>query len=163
MDDERVDIVNEQDAVVDMATKTQAHAQGLLHRIVHVLVFNQKGEIALQTRAAHKQGGGLLDASVGGHVLPGESYEDAARREMKEELGLTLPLALAGPTKTLERDPLVRHVGMCFSCVYDGPFQTGSETASIRFYTLDEVRNRLRDFPGQFTSATVLSLRQYLK
>lgn len=60
-----------------------------------VFVFNEKGEILLQKRSINILSPGLLDKSVGGHVDAGETNEEAAIREMSEELGVVdIPLTL---------------------------------------------------------------------
>ena len=61
----------------------------LLHKVVHVLVFNDAGNLLLQKRSMNKDvAPGKWDTSVGGHVSPGEDLKTAALREMKEELGV---------------------------------------------------------------------------
>ncbi len=85
----QLNIVNENDEVIGKESRENIHKMGLLHREVHVWIYNDKGEILFQKRAADKDTyPGLLDASAGGHVEPGESYEEAALKELKEETGL---------------------------------------------------------------------------
>jgi len=93
--DELLDIVNNDDEVIGQALRRACHGNpALVHRAVHVLVFNSAGELLLQKRAAQKDiQPGKWDSSVGGHLAPGEQYLAAAYREMFEELGLSaLPL-----------------------------------------------------------------------
>ena len=62
---------------------------GLRRLVVHVCVFNQKGEMLIQQRQPFKEGWpNLWDVSVGGGVQAGETTQQAARRELREELGL---------------------------------------------------------------------------
>ncbi|MSU76009.1 NUDIX domain-containing protein [Patescibacteria group bacterium] len=81
--------VDENDNVVGAAFRKDAIKNGQAHRISRIFVFNPKGEVYLQKRAKSMEWGGLWDQSVGGHVDEGETYEQAARREAEEELGLT--------------------------------------------------------------------------
>jgi len=93
--DELFDIVSDDDVVIGQASRTMCHGNpGLIHRAVHVLVFNPRGELLLQQRSILKDiQPGKWDTSVGGHLEVGESYIAAAHREMAEELGLSgLPL-----------------------------------------------------------------------
>jgi len=88
---ELLDIVDARGKVVGLAPRSECHGNPLLvHRAVHVLVFDQDGGLYLQKRSASKLiQPGKWDTSVGGHLEPGESYEAAANRETLEELGFT--------------------------------------------------------------------------
>ncbi|MEX2028486.1 MAG: NUDIX domain-containing protein [Candidatus Curtissbacteria bacterium] len=92
MNSERIEIVNQQGTTVGHATRQEAYEQGLLHRAVTVVVINSKGEIYLQQRSLQKDALPMYwDISVAEHPKPGESYEDAARRGMREELSIDYP------------------------------------------------------------------------
>lgn len=83
------DVVDEHDEVTGQATRGEVHAQGLLHRAVHVLVFNKRGDVLLQQRSMLKDAHpGVWDSSVSGHLDAGEAYETAAIRELAEEMGI---------------------------------------------------------------------------
>ena len=83
------DVVDEHDEVTGQATRGEVHAQGLLHRAVHVLVFNKRGDVLLQQRSMLKDAHpGVWDSSVSGHLDAGEAYESAAVRELAEEMGI---------------------------------------------------------------------------
>jgi isopentenyl-diphosphate delta-isomerase type 1 len=85
------DVVNDRDQVTGRALRAEVHAQGLLHRAVHVLVFNATGGVFVQQRSMAKDvAPGLWDSSCSGHLDAGEDYDPAARRELGEELGLRL-------------------------------------------------------------------------
>lgn len=91
MDDEYFDLVNGRDEVVGRTTRREAHARGLRHRAVHVLLFDSSGRVYLQKRSLRKDvAPGLWDSSCSGHVNAGEDYDAAAVRELREELGLAL-------------------------------------------------------------------------
>ncbi len=87
--EEIFDVVNERDDVVGRATRREVHAQGLLHRAVHVLVFEGGGRLFLQKRSMKKDmSPGLWDSSCSGHLDAGEDYDAAATRELGEEIGV---------------------------------------------------------------------------
>ena len=87
--EEWFDVVNERDEVVGRATRREVHARGLLHRAVHVLVFDQAGRVFLQKRSMRKDlCPGLWDSSCSGHLDSGEDYDTAAVRELGEEIGV---------------------------------------------------------------------------
>ncbi len=89
-DDELFDVVNEQDEVLRQATRREVHEQDLLHRAVHILVFNKNHDCLLQKRSHLKdRHPGVWDSSAAGHLDAGEDYETAAHRELQEELGIT--------------------------------------------------------------------------
>lgn len=90
---ERFPVVDEADRILRYACRAEVHANNFLHRAVHILIFNEAGELYLQKRSRRKDRHPLLwDSSAAGHVAAGEGYDDTARRELEEELGLDLPL-----------------------------------------------------------------------
>ena len=98
--DEILEVVDENDRVVGAARRGDIHAQGLLHRAAHVLVFDQRGRLYLQERSLNKDTHpGKWTTSASGHVDPGEDYTAAARRELAEELGLELDIDFVGMIK----------------------------------------------------------------
>ena len=89
MNEEIFDVVNERDEVIGQATRQEVHRLGLLHRAVHVLVFNSSGQVFLQKRSLKKdRQPGVWDSSASGHVDRGEDYDACAARELREEIGL---------------------------------------------------------------------------
>ena len=90
MPDNRIlNTVDENDNVIGQSTREEIHAKGLLHREVHVWLYGKNGGIFFQLRAKDKDTfPGLLDASIGGHVEIGDSYEKTAVKEAEEETGL---------------------------------------------------------------------------
>jgi isopentenyldiphosphate isomerase len=91
MSDEIFDVVNERDEVIGQETRNEVHRRGLMHRAVHILVFNSRGEVFLQKRSMKKdRQPGRWDSSSSGHVDSGEHYDQCALRELREEIGLVL-------------------------------------------------------------------------
>ncbi|MFW5743877.1 MAG: NUDIX hydrolase [Spirochaetota bacterium] len=135
------DVVDEHDEVVGRARRDEVHGDpSLIHRVAHVLVFNAAGELFLQLRSPDKDvQPNRWDTSVGGHVDAGETYEDAARREMREELGIEGP--------SLERLYRYRHANdyesemvTTYRVLWDGPIETDpTEISEGRFWTLAEI------------------------
>jgi 16S rRNA (adenine1518-N6/adenine1519-N6)-dimethyltransferase len=90
---ERFPIVDKKDRILGSASRSQVHGNNLLHRAVHILIFNEAGEVYLQQRSRSKDRHPLKwDSSAAGHVSAQESYDETARRELKEELGVSVPL-----------------------------------------------------------------------
>ncbi len=89
-DGELFDVVDENDDVVRQATRKEVHANHWLHRAIHIFVFNKAGELFLQKRSHLKDAHpSVWDSSAAGHLDAGEGYDNAAVRELEEELGIT--------------------------------------------------------------------------
>ncbi len=87
--EELLDVVDENDVIVGVETRGNIHARGLMHRSVHIMLFNSTGEVFLQKRSMSKdEMPGYWDSSAAGHVDSGETYLACARREIEEELGI---------------------------------------------------------------------------
>ena len=87
--DEFVDIVDESDSIIGTASWKEMNEKNLLHRTSNTIVLNSKGKLFVHQRAEHlKLYPGLWDVKFGGSVRSGESYEDAAKRELFEDIGL---------------------------------------------------------------------------
>lgn len=91
--EEIFDVVDEHDRVLRQATRDDVHKNDWWHRAVHIWLFDSDGRLLLQMRSPHKdQYPSTWTSSASGHVDAGEDYETAARRELSEELGLSVPL-----------------------------------------------------------------------
>lgn len=87
--DELFDVVDENDEVLRQETRQNVHRENLLHRAVHIFVFNKHGDLFLQYRSRAKDKcPSTWDSSAAGHLDAGESYEESAMRELDEELGI---------------------------------------------------------------------------
>ena len=90
---EQFPVVDENDRICLHASRAEVHGNNLLHRAVHILIFNHAGELYLQQRSRWKDRHPLKwDSSAAGHVTAGENYDETAQRELKEELGIEVPL-----------------------------------------------------------------------
>lgn len=153
MTEEILEIVNKDNQVTGRAPRSQIHAQQLMHRAVHIFLFNSREELFLQKRSAQKdEFPGYYDSSAAGHVDPQESYADAALRELEEELGITAAL------KKIAEIPASRDNGWEFSVFYtavsDAPVSINpEEIAEGGFYPVDEITDWLARDGGLFTPA----------
>lgn len=94
--EEILDVVDAEDRVIGQASRAVVYGQGLTHRAVFVLVRDPAGRIFVHRRTETKMSfPGWYDMFVGGVVGAGEAYDEAARREAEEELGVS---GLDGPT-----------------------------------------------------------------
>lgn len=145
--DEWLEIVDEHDCIIGRARRSECHGNpALIHRTSHVVVFGSDGRLLLQKRSRQKDvQPGKWDTAVGGHLAPGENYEQAARRETCEELGVDLS------HQTLEflfrhriRNRIESENVAVYRLVHDGPFTSPAEEIdSLRFWSAHELREEL--------------------
>lgn len=145
---EHLDLVDESGRVVGTASRSECHSGcPHAHRAVHVFVRNSAGAIFLQKRAVTKRiQPGRWDTSVGGHLASGESYEDAAARELLEELGVCIEdaggaCALRRLHDYIWRSPVETEHVRTFELDFEGPFTLQTEEIDEgRFWTRDELK-----------------------
>ena len=152
--EEMFDVVDEQDEVVKQLPRSQVHREKLQHRAVHVLVFNSDFKVFLQKRSMLKdEFPGLWDSSTSGHVDAGETYDIAAVREVKEEIGLEVGRNLEKLFKTNAS----LETGWEFVWVYaarsEGPFQLqADEIDEGRWFDQNQVNSWISKTPDDFAS-----------
>ncbi|MBQ4480373.1 MAG: NUDIX domain-containing protein [Victivallales bacterium] len=148
--EEYFDIVDEHDRVIGTAPRSRCHGDpSLVHRTAHVVVLHPDGQrILLQKRSFTKDiQPGKWDTAVGGHLAHGESYEDGARREMSEELGLPRDLPLEFLFRTEIRNEIESENVGVFLLVSEGPFRFQQEEIDeVRFFTREELATHVDDF-----------------
>jgi isopentenyldiphosphate isomerase len=139
-------IVDENGNTIGEAPRTVCHdgKSKLLHPVVHLHVFNSKGELFLQKRSMTKDiQPGKWDTSVGGHVSPGESVEAALKREAFEELNLTefVPLFI---NKYVWESQMERELVNSFKTISEEvPRVEKNEIDEGRYWSLQEIRENL--------------------
>jgi len=90
---EKVILVNKKDKVIGVEEKMKAHLQGKLHRAFSIILFNKKGEVLIQKRAKSKyHSAGLWTNTCCSHPRPKEKIDQAAKRRLKEEMGIETDL-----------------------------------------------------------------------
>lgn len=142
---ERFPIVDEEGKVVGAATRGECHdGSKLLHPVVHLHVFNSRGEVYLQKRPEWKDiQPGKWDTSVGGHIDYGETPEQALGREVNEELGITdfVPERVGMYVFESRRE---RELVYVHRTNYDGPIRPSAEELDGgRFWSMDEIRDAI--------------------
>ena len=142
---EKFPIVDEEGHVIGSATRGECHSGSkLLHPVVHLHVFNSKGEVYLQRRPDWKDiQPGKWDTSVGGHIDYGEEPEQALVREVREELGITefTPVRVGKYVFESKREKELVYV---HRTTYDGPVTPSAEELDGGpFWTLDEIREAI--------------------
>lgn len=143
--DEIFPLVDEQGNVIGKATRKECHGGTFwLHPVVHLHIFNSKGELFLQKRAMTKDTQpGKWDTAVGGHVDYGEEVETALNREAFEELGVT-GFTSSFVARYIWQSAVEKELVNAFRTVYDGEFKLDYiELDEGRYWTIDEIKTSL--------------------
>jgi isopentenyl-diphosphate Delta-isomerase len=131
--------VDEKDQVIGSVERDRAHAEGILHRSGMVFLWRSDGKVLLQHRSPKKKTfPGCYDASCTFHVTFGESYEEAAGRELAEETGIAAALTYVG--KFVHHDPPEHQIVAVYRCGSDAQVRILEEEAiSASYHTKEEV------------------------
>lgn len=142
--EEMLPIVDEDGNIINAATRGECHnGSKMLHPVVHLHVFNSKGELYLQKRPEWKDiQPGKWDTAVGGHIDLGENVDTALKREVKEELGITefTPTQLTHYVFESERE---KELVFCFRTEYDATITPSEEVSEGRFWSLTEIKENM--------------------
>ena len=148
----KIVVVDENDNLLGAEYMMDAIKAGLIRRAARIYVFNAAGQLLVQQRSKNVLKPLLLDQSAAGHVDEGETYEQAAYRELKEELGLEgLKLILVAESfRTTD----------FFNAIYKViiPNETEikfdpQELHGVFWYELGTLKNEMTSNPDKFTPA----------
>jgi isopentenyl-diphosphate delta-isomerase type 1 len=157
---EMFDVVDEDNNVIGKLSRKEVHSGNIIHRGVHILVFNSKGEVLLQKRSMKKDKYPGAWGDVAGHLDAGESYEHAAARELKEEVGIEKKLEFM--MKFRKRADNDQEINKLFKCFYDGPFKPNTEEIDeLRFFSVEQIKDLLKD--GNVAPGARIALTEYIK
>jgi len=164
--EELVVLVNPDDQVLGLMEKQQAHINGLLHRAFSVFLFNDKGEMLLQKRAPEKyHSPNQWTNAVCSHPRNGETYQEGAKRRVKEELGIEVDLSekfhfiykadVGGNLWEHELD----HV---FTGIYNADFDLNKEEVEeVRYISMENLDKEIAEKPETFTEWFKIILEEY--
>lgn len=138
-------LVNEAGETIGKATRRECHSGSKpLHPVIHLHIFNDAGHLYLQKRAMTKDiQPGKWDTAVGGHVDYGETVEEALRREVREELGITefTPVFI---TRYVFESAIEKELVHTFRTSYEGPITPDTEELDGgRFWPVEEIQANL--------------------
>jgi isopentenyl-diphosphate Delta-isomerase len=149
-------LVDNEDVQVGTMSKLACHQKGILHRAFSVFIFNSKGELLLQQRALDKyHSAGLWSNTCCSHPAPGESTLDAARRRLKEEMGMVCNLnaVFSFVYKAVFDNGLTEHE---FDHVYFGysdllPVINKEEVNEWRYCSIAELKKEIQENPSHYS------------
>ncbi len=145
MSEEEVTLVDENNVVIGTAPRSEMRKKNLWHRGTYILVFNKKGELLVHQRTFTKDvHPGYFSIAAGGTVASGESYEENARRELEEELGIKNTPIHHLFTLKLEGDKN-KVFGAVFNCQHEGPFVLQKEEVlSAEFLSYESILEKIK-------------------
>lgn len=150
-------VVDKNDKVIGYKTRYECHHnKSLVHRGIGVVIFNAKGEVLLQKRSQKKDlYPGFYSISTGGHVTKGETYLQAAQRELYEEIGIRVWLTLR--KKFIIKSEKETEIDTIFSSIYNGPFKVDAdEVEEIQFLPKNKIKKLLK----KMTPFAIKSLKE---
>jgi isopentenyldiphosphate isomerase len=159
--EELVDVIDDNGRTVGTETRREIRARRLPHRCTYILVFNARGELFIHLRTETKDVyPGHWDVAVGGVLAAGETFDEGARREAREELGVALHPEPLFPFRY--QDAASTAHGMVYRARHDGPFRLQpEEVVRGEFLPIDEVLIRAEETP--FCPDGLAVLRRYLE
>jgi isopentenyldiphosphate isomerase len=162
-DNEILEVVDSGDNVLCTATRAEIHRKGLQHRAVHIFVFNESGDMYIQRRSESKDRHPLkLDSSAAGHVDPGESYQETAERELKEELSISASVREVLKISSCELTDN-EHV-VLFSAVTDEePRPNPDEILWGGFMSREDLSHSMKENPNDFVPAFILLWEEFVR
>jgi isopentenyl-diphosphate delta-isomerase len=156
MSEEQLILVNEGNRAIGAAGKERVHRAGFLHRAFSIFMVDKSGRILLQQRSPHKyHSGGLWANSCCGHPRPGERTISAARRRLKEELGIDDALSFGFFARYRANLNHGMHenefVYVYFGTMTDEPKPDPAEIAKLEYASVGEIARRIGRKPDGFT------------
>ncbi len=153
-------VVNKDDRIIGYESRLHCHQNpGLIHRAVDVVIFNDKGQFLLQKRSSFKDTcPGMYGVSASGHVMKGETYRQAALREMKEEIGIKVKLAYKN--KFLYTDKRESEIAHIYIGKHNGPFYIDkTEVEAVSFFKPAEIISLQKKLtPGSLCTLKILDI-----
>ena len=153
---ELFDVVDADDNIVRQESRDVVHRDDLLHRAVHIFVFNKHRELFLQKRSRLKdKHPGVWDSSAAGHLNAGEGYDETAVRELEEELGIRSDDLQQAATLSATAETGWEHI-VLYLARHDGALRFPcSEIETGQWFSMDEIRLWAQKRPADFASGFI--------
>lgn len=164
---EFVVLVDQDDQKLGLMEKQQAHVAGLLHRAFSVFVFNSNGELMIQQRAASKYHSPTLWTNTCcSHPRDNETYEQAAHRRLKEEMGFDCDLEFKFSfiyKAHLDNNLTEHELDHVFIGTYnDEPKLNPEEVMAYRWFDLMDLKKDIEKNPQNYTAWFKIIFEHYV-
>ena len=163
---EIVDVVDDSLNILYQVSKTQAHEKGLLHKCVIAEIIDSKGKIMLIKPYSYKQDAGQYISPVGGHVTAGETDEDALKREVKEEVGISNFTYKLKWKAIFDRHVLGRHENhyfIVYEILTDEKPRLGDEAEFYKYFTKTNLKREIKNNKDDFGAAYFFVVKNFYK
>jgi len=157
-EDHYIDIVDKKDRVIAKATKEEKFQKELISRNVVAFIKNNENELIIVKRSSRKRSWpNRLDLATCGNVNIGETYRQAIKREIKEELGIDCPVKLYKKiyTEVTENKKLVKY----FTAVYIGTTndkpKLSDELLELQYIKPEALGKEMKSHPDLFSPSFI--------
>ena len=156
MVEEQVILVDSNDNPIGTMNKMEAHEKAVLHRAFSVFILNDKNEVMLQQRAAHKYHSPLLWTNTCcSHQRVGETNIEAGKRRLFEEMGFTADLKelfyfiYKAPFDNGLTEHELDHVMIGYS--NENPVINKEEVESWKWMSIEAIKEDMTANPNDYT------------
>ncbi len=162
---EYFDIVDKDDNIIGKELRSVCHSNPkLIHRGIFVIIENELGELLLEKRSMTKDTNPGKLAVIGEHNLLGESYEKAAVRGLKEELGISTKvkkitkLKISSERETEFDEIFIAKINSKEKIKFDK-----NEISEIIWFSIEQLKKEIKQHPRRFSSWSLKVLKEYYK
>lgn len=150
-----IDLVDAADHPIGQIARGKALRAGANFRTCHVFVFDQRGRLLLQQLAEERaRFPARWGSSVAAYLFAGERYRDAAKRRMREEIGIDVPLHYVGKKRMLDEHSL-KFVGLFTARAGNAQIGDTGQIQALEYWPLSRVRTEVESRPDRFTPTFV--------
>jgi isopentenyldiphosphate isomerase len=164
---ERIQIVDKNDQPIGTSTRQEAWVNGSFYRLVQIVIRDENGNFLLQKRSMKKPlYPGRWTNAASGHVDEGETYEVSAPRELKEEIGIDIPLTFVGKFLVQKKED-GKTINQ-FNGVFEGTASQSTkfllqpeEVSEVKWFTPEDLHESITKNPNDFTPAMVKAFEEF--
>ncbi len=156
MHNELLDVVDEEDIIIGQDFRRNKETKGFISRNVVVFLHDARNNLLICRRSPTKEiDPHKWDLTACGHVQAGETYDDAAQRELQEEVGVQCPLQFAAKrlTEIEHKGKKLRYHTSIFFGEWSGPVRLNEELTEYSFIGKEELERHIQASPEMFCPA----------